>query len=91
MVCVVSFFTPPAFVAWRAGTSNWIVRQAANRFLGSLKGVYKFGLCCLSLPLYICSSVVHTYLKAGCSLSSTGERGRRGEDKVAGHFGNWNL
>ncbi len=38
----------PAFVAWRAGTSNTIVvpaRQAGNRFQGSLKGsqraVYK--------------------------------------------------
>ncbi len=30
---------PPAFVAWRAGTSNRVVvtaRQARNRFLGSL-------------------------------------------------------
>jgi hypothetical protein len=80
---------PPAYIAWRAGTSNWVVRrslagryvklgvrQAGNRFLGSLKEVYKFGLCCLSLPLYICSSLVHTYLKAGCSLSSVGERGK---------------
>jgi hypothetical protein len=36
----------PAYVAWRAGTSNRVVvpaRQAGNRFLGSLK-VYKFGL-----------------------------------------------
>jgi hypothetical protein len=33
---------PPAFVAWRSGTSNRVVipvRQAGNRFLGSLKGV----------------------------------------------------
>jgi len=33
---------PPAYVAWRAGTSNRIVvtaRQAGNRFLGSLKGL----------------------------------------------------
>jgi hypothetical protein len=32
----------PAFVAWRAGTSNRVVvptRQAGNRFLGSLKGL----------------------------------------------------
>jgi hypothetical protein len=31
----------PAYVAWRAGTSNRVVvtaRQAGNRFLGSLKG-----------------------------------------------------
>jgi hypothetical protein len=30
---------PPAYVAWRAGTSNRVVipaRQAGNRFLGSL-------------------------------------------------------
>ncbi len=33
---------PPAYVAWRAGTSNRVVvpgRQAGNRFLGSLKGL----------------------------------------------------
>jgi hypothetical protein len=33
---------PPAYVAWRAGTTNWVVvpaRQAGNRFLGSLKGL----------------------------------------------------
>jgi hypothetical protein len=33
---------PPAYVAWRAGTSNRIVvpaRQAGNRFLCSLKGL----------------------------------------------------
>ena len=33
---------PPAYVAWRAGTSNKVVapaRQAGNRFLGSLKGL----------------------------------------------------
>jgi hypothetical protein len=36
----------PAYVAWRAGTSNRVVipaRHAGNRFLGSLK-IYKFGL-----------------------------------------------
>ncbi len=33
---------PPAYVAWRAGTSNRVVlpaRHAGNRFLGSLKGL----------------------------------------------------
>ncbi len=33
---------PPAYVAWRAGTSNRVVvpaRQAGNRFRGSLKGL----------------------------------------------------
>ncbi len=33
---------PPAYVAWRAGATNMVfvpVRQARNRFLGSLKGV----------------------------------------------------
>jgi hypothetical protein len=33
---------PPAYVAFRAGTSNRVVvpaRQAGNRFLGSLKGL----------------------------------------------------
>jgi hypothetical protein len=33
---------PPAYLAWRAGTSNGVVipaRQAENRFLGSLKGL----------------------------------------------------
>ncbi len=33
---------PPAYVAWRAGTTNRVVvpdRQAGNRFLGSLKGL----------------------------------------------------
>ncbi len=33
---------PPAYVVWRAGTSNRVVvpaRQAGNRFLGSLKDV----------------------------------------------------
>jgi hypothetical protein len=47
---------PPAYVAWRAGTINWVVVPRPttlhklaevipwNRFLGSLK-VYKFGLC----------------------------------------------
>ncbi len=32
----------PAYVAWRAGTTNRVVvpaRQAGNRFLGSLKGL----------------------------------------------------
>ncbi len=33
---------PPAYVAWRAGTTNRVVvpaRQAGNRFLGSLTGL----------------------------------------------------
>ncbi len=33
---------PPAYVAWRASTTNRVVvqaRQAGNRFLGSLKGL----------------------------------------------------
>jgi hypothetical protein len=33
---------PPAYVAWRAGTTNRVVvpaRQDGNRFLGSLKGL----------------------------------------------------
>jgi len=33
---------PPAYVAWRAGTTNRVVlpaSQAGNRFLGSLKGL----------------------------------------------------
>jgi hypothetical protein len=33
---------PPAYVAWRAGTTNRVfvgARQARNRFLGSLKGL----------------------------------------------------
>jgi hypothetical protein len=33
---------PPAFVAWRAGTSNRVIvpaRQAGNRFMGPLKGL----------------------------------------------------
>jgi hypothetical protein len=33
---------PPAYVAWRAGTSNRVVEpacQAGNRFLGTLKGL----------------------------------------------------
>jgi hypothetical protein len=33
---------PPAYVAWRAGTTNRVIvpaRQARNRFLGSLKGL----------------------------------------------------
>jgi hypothetical protein len=33
---------PPAYVAWRAGTSNRVVVQAShagNRFMGSLKGL----------------------------------------------------
>ncbi len=33
---------PPAYVAWRANTTNMVVvpaRQAGNRFLGSLKGL----------------------------------------------------
>ncbi len=33
---------PPAYVAWRAGTTNRVfvpVRQTGNRFLGSLKGL----------------------------------------------------
>ncbi len=33
---------PPAYVAWRAGTTNRVIvpaRQAENRFLGSLKGL----------------------------------------------------
>jgi hypothetical protein len=33
---------PPAYVAWRAGTTNRVVvqaRHAGNRFLGSLKGL----------------------------------------------------
>jgi hypothetical protein len=34
---------PPAYLVWRAGTSNRVVvpaRQAGNRFLGSLKGLH---------------------------------------------------
>jgi hypothetical protein len=34
--------TPPAYVAWRAGTTNRVVIpacQAGNQFLGSLKGL----------------------------------------------------
>ncbi len=35
--------TPPAYVAWRAGTTNRVVRtgrrKAENRFLGSIKGL----------------------------------------------------
>jgi hypothetical protein len=37
-----SLRSQPAYVVWRAGTSNWVVvpaRQAGNRFLGSLKGL----------------------------------------------------
>ncbi len=33
---------PPAYVAWRAGTTNKVIvpaRQAENRFLGSTKGL----------------------------------------------------
>ncbi len=33
---------PPAYVAWRANTTNRVIvpaRQARNRFLGSLKGL----------------------------------------------------
>jgi hypothetical protein len=33
---------PPAYVAWRDGTSNRVVvpaRKVGNRFLGSLKGL----------------------------------------------------
>jgi hypothetical protein len=33
---------PQAYVAWRAGNTNWVVvpaRQGWNRFLGSLKGL----------------------------------------------------
>jgi hypothetical protein len=42
---------PPAYVAWRGGTSNRVVitaRKAGNRFLGSLKG-----LQIRALPLYV--------------------------------------
>jgi hypothetical protein len=38
---------PPADVVWRAGTSNRVlapVRQAGNRFLGSVKGVQIWAL-----------------------------------------------
>ncbi len=38
---------PPAYVAWRVGTTNRVVvpaRQAGNRFLGSLKGLQIRGL-----------------------------------------------
>jgi hypothetical protein len=44
---------PPAYVAWRAGTTCRIVvptRQAGNRFLGSLKGLQ---IKALFLPPYI--------------------------------------
>ncbi len=40
---------PPAYVAWRVGTSNRVVvlgRQAGNRFLGSLKGLQIRALIC---------------------------------------------
>jgi hypothetical protein len=40
---------PPAYVAWRVGTSNKVlvpVRQARNRFLGSLKGLQIRALRC---------------------------------------------
>jgi hypothetical protein len=39
---------PPAYVAWRAGTSNMFVvsaRQARNRFLGPLKCLQIQALC----------------------------------------------
>jgi hypothetical protein len=39
--------TPPAYIAWRACTTNRVIVsacQAGNRFLGSLK-VYKYGHC----------------------------------------------
>ncbi len=47
---------PPAYVAWRAGTSNRVVpaRQAGNRFLGSLKGLQIRAL----------------YLSCDCSISA---------------------
>ncbi len=44
---------PPAFVAWRAGTSNRVVvpaRQAGNRFLDSLKGLQIRALLSTSPP-----------------------------------------
>jgi hypothetical protein len=42
LVTIVQESIPPAYVAWRAGTSNRVVvpaRQAGNGFLGSLKGL----------------------------------------------------
>jgi hypothetical protein len=41
-VCGAKKSTPPAYVAWRTGTTNRIVvpaHQAGNRFLGSSKGL----------------------------------------------------
>jgi hypothetical protein len=45
---------PPAYVAWRARTSNRVVvpaRQAGNRFLGSLKGYKIRALDCCRIAL----------------------------------------
>ena len=45
---------PPAYVAWRTGTSNRVVvpaRQAGNRFLDSLKDLQIRALLSASLPL----------------------------------------
>jgi hypothetical protein len=56
----------PAYVAWRAGTSNSVVvpaRQAGNRFLGSLK-FYKFWLWLLVTALpYHCGGGVFKLLR----------------------------
>ncbi len=44
-------YIAPAYVAWRAGTTNRVIvpaRQAENRFLGSLK-ICKYGLWILKM------------------------------------------
>jgi hypothetical protein len=48
---------PPAYVAWRAGTTNGVVvpaRQVGNRFLGYLKRFTDTGngLCIAVLPTF---------------------------------------
>ncbi len=46
---------PPAYVACRAGTSNWVVPacQAGNRFLGSFKALQIWPLfCCVVMEIF---------------------------------------
>jgi hypothetical protein len=69
---------PPAYVAWRVGTTNRVVvpaRQAGNRFLGSLKGLQIRDAqlsCCLGLSFQI--QLTHFLV---CCAQYAIHRGRR--------------
>jgi hypothetical protein len=79
---------PPAYVAWRVGTTNRVIvpaRQAENRFLAPLK-VYKYGLRNRFKGIDSASlcSPMGRYVKLGCRSGPPG-----GESIPAYKYGLW--